>query len=140
MPIVEAVKDRPDAFAQTPGTLATITFDEVSEKTVNPTFIPIAYGFDGNPNAPTVSFHGYFQGQSMDSSKLIVSGNPQGPHLSLDPRSPNTTVMTADNNPSFSLLPTALGDVEGPAALLLSRPVAAIVVSWLWGLGLNHQP
>jgi hypothetical protein len=104
---------------------ATITFSGLPDNTKNPVFTPSDYNFGGDPNAPTVSFGGFFIGQSSNNN-ITVSGNPsKGPFLALDTTAPQTFTFTISNG---NKLLTGRS-FQGPIALLLSRPVAAIGVS-----------
>ena len=70
-----------------------ITFSEFAGGTVNPVYAPATYG--GGAGAPTVTFDGYFAGQSLSATPAVdcpggaasgcVVGNPTGP-LALDRR------------------------------------------------------
>lgn len=102
---------------------ATIIFPSVGPN--NPVYTPSDYSSSSSsdPNAPTVSFEGLFQGQSW-SFGGPVNGNPSPP-LALDPSGPDTITSNW-----FIITNCLFGDGQsGPIAILLSRPVSAIGVS-----------
>lgn len=89
-----------------------ITFSEFAVGMENPFYLPAAYG--GGVGAPTVSFGGYFMGQSPGSSDPsqapvgaalsgVVLGSPSGP-LALDPTSPATFIVGDGSNPTSPVL------------------------------------
>lgn len=103
-----------------------ITFSEFAIGTVNPTYAPAAYG--GGVGAPTVTFEGYFTGQSLGVSAPpcpagaalsgCVLGNPTGP-LSLAAAAPNTFITTDGSNPTSPVL-SGTPLFNGPIAILFS--------------------
>lgn len=106
-----------------------ITFSELPVGTVNPTFPPASYG--GGVGAPTVTFGGYFLGQSPGSSNPgacppgagvagCVLGLPSGP-LALDPSSPPTSIVELVANPISPML-SGTPPLEGAIAILFSTP------------------
>lgn len=103
-----------------------ITFSEKPLGTVNPTYTAAEYG--GGGGAPTVTFDGYFVGQSLSLNPGVdcpgaaatgcVVGTPTGP-LALDAAAPDTRIVTdgaAPNSPVLSGSPT----FNGPIAVLFS--------------------
>jgi uncharacterized protein YhjY with autotransporter beta-barrel domain len=89
-----------------------ITFSEFAIGTENPTYLPSVYG--GGAGSPTVTFGGFFTGQSPGSSNPaaappgaaisgVVLGLPTGT-LSLDPSSPATFITQDGANPSSPVL------------------------------------
>ncbi|WP_116132115.1 VPLPA-CTERM sorting domain-containing protein [Tropicimonas sp. IMCC34043] len=103
-----------------------ITFSEFSLGTVNPTYLPADYG---SVTGPTVSFGGWFLGQSLSATPAVdcpgaaatacVVGTPTA-GLSLDPLAQNTFITTdgsAPNSPVLSGSPT----FNGPIAILFSE-------------------
>jgi hypothetical protein len=98
-----------------------ITFSEKPIGTNNPTYTPADYG--GGAGAPTVTFGGFFLGQSLGNAGTCpagaaltgcVVGNPTGP-LTLDPNSPATFITTDGANPTSPVLsgsPTFNGAVS----------------------------
>ncbi|MDR2015251.1 MAG: PEP-CTERM sorting domain-containing protein [Azoarcus sp.] len=109
-----------------------ITFSEFSVGTRNPVYSPAQYG--GESDYPTVSFGGYFLGQSLSTTPSIdcpgaaatacIVGTPIGP-LSLDPNSPFTYISkdgAAPNSPVLSGSP----QFDGPIAILFDVDVAAV--------------
>lgn len=106
------------------------TTPEVPAQTLNTVYLSSFYGFDSNPNAPTVSSGGFFEGQSLNTNGFSVDGNPSR-LLVLDPGAPNT-ITTVNGGP---LLGSQVNG--GPIALMLSHPVAAIGVSVLRAMFTN---
>lgn len=103
-----------------------ITFSEYAVGTINPTYAPVNYG--GGADSPTVTFGGYFTGQSLSgnpagdcpgaAASACVVGNPTG-SLSLAAGSP-TTFITADGaNPTSPVL-SGSPRFNGPIAVLFS--------------------
>ncbi|MCL1826145.1 MAG: PEP-CTERM sorting domain-containing protein [Betaproteobacteria bacterium] len=109
-----------------------ITFSEFSLGTTNPVYSPADYG--GELGDPTVSFGGYFLGQSLSTTPSIdcpgaaatacIVGTPIGP-LSLDPNSPVTFITTDASNPSSPVL-SGRPTYNGPIAILFDIDVAAV--------------
>jgi len=103
-----------------------ITFSEFSVGTVNPTYNPGDYG--GDASAPTVTFDGFFTGQSLSLTPAVdcpgaaatacVVGSPTGP-LSLDPASPDTFITNDGANPTTPVL-SGSPIFNGPIAVLFS--------------------
>lgn len=101
-----------------------ITFSEYDDGTVNPTYAPATYG--GGAGAPTVTFDGYFTGQSLSlnpgvdcpgaAASACVVGNPTG-SLSLDPDSPVTFITGDGSNPTSPVL-SGSPTFNGPIAIL----------------------
>ena len=109
-----------------------ITFSEKPLLTVNPTYVPGDYG--GGVGSPTVTFDGFFTGQSLSgipgidcpgaAASACVVGTPSGP-LSLDPASPNTSIVSdvdAPNSPVLSGTPI----FNGPIAVLFDIDLAGV--------------
>lgn len=111
-----------------------ITFSEKALGTVNPTYLPGDYG--GGAGSPTVTFEGYFAGQSMGVAATCpagailsgcVVGAPTGP-LALDAAAPNTSIVSdgaAPTSPVLSGTPT----FNGPIAILFDVDVAGVGLS-----------
>lgn len=108
-----------------------ITFSEKVVNTVNPTYAPGDYG--GVVGAPTVTFDGYFTGQSLGNALTCpagaalsgcVVGSPTG-LLSLDPGSPDTFITTDGSNPTSPVL-SGSPRFNGPIAILFSADLAGV--------------
>jgi PEP-CTERM motif len=109
-----------------------ITFSEFPLATVNPTYAPVSYG--GGAGSPTVTFEGYFTGQSLSATPATdcpgaaatacVVGNPSGP-LSLDADSPNTSIVNDGANPTSPVL-SGSPIFSGPIAALFNVDVAGV--------------
>lgn len=108
-----------------------ITFSELPLGTVNPVYSPGVYG--GGAGSPTVSFGGYFVGQSLgDASSCAagaalsgcVVGKPTAT-LALDPRSPETFIATDSSNPDSPVL-SGSPLYNGPVSILFSTPQAGV--------------
>ena len=109
-----------------------ITFSEKPLGTVNPTYVAADYG--GGAGAPTVTFKGFFQGQSLGLAAPpcpvgaaltgCVLGSPSNP-LSLAAASPNTTIVTDVSTPSTPVL-SGSPTFNGPIAVLFSTDLAAV--------------
>lgn len=108
-----------------------ITFSEFPINTVNPTYTPAMYG--GGAGSPTVTFEGFFRGQSLGTAATCpagaavtgcVLGNPTGP-LTLDPAAPDTFITT---DTSFPTSPTLTGSPQfnGPISMVFSVDVAGV--------------
>lgn len=110
-----------------------ITFSEVPLGTVNPVYTPGLYG--GGANSPTVTFGGYFTGQSAGSTNPAacpsgaaitgcVLGSPTGP-LSIATNSPST--FTADDS-AVPTSPILSGSplFNGSIAILFSTPQVGV--------------
>lgn len=113
-----------------------ITFSEFALGTVNPVYAPGVYG--GGGGAPTVTFDGYFTGQSPGSVNPgacppgaaisgCVLGNPTGP-LTLDPASPNAFITTDSANPTSPVL-SGTPRFNGSIAILFSVPQYGVGLS-----------
>jgi hypothetical protein len=108
-----------------------ITFSEFPVDSVNPTYAPTDYG--GGAGAPTVTFDGYFKGQSLAAicpfpgaaGTGCVVGNPSGPTLALDPDSPQTFITTDSANPTSPVL-TGTPRFNGAIAILFSTDQAGV--------------
>lgn len=102
-----------------------ITFSELANST-NPIYEPALYG--GGAGAPTVTFGGYFKGQSLGNIGSCpvdaaltgcVVGSPTGGVLSLDPNSPSTVITTDGSNPTSPVL-SGSPRFNGPVTILFS--------------------
>jgi len=113
-----------------------ITFNAVNNKfrpgTFNPTYTPADYG--GDANATTVTFGGFFTGQSLGTADTCptgaaptgcVVGSPSGP-LTLDPNSPETIILGDSARPETSPVLAGTGarinSLDGPVAIKFSVP------------------
>lgn len=111
-----------------------ITFSEKTLGTVNPTYAPADYG--GGAGSPTVTFEGFFTGQSLGTVATCppgaavsgcVIGSPTGP-LSLAAGAPNTSIVNdnaAPDSPVLSGTPT----FNGPIAILFDVDLAGVGLS-----------
>ncbi|MDR2881297.1 MAG: PEP-CTERM sorting domain-containing protein [Azoarcus sp.] len=109
-----------------------ITFSEFPLSTSNPVYSPADYG--GESGYPTVSFGGYFLGQSLSATPSIdcpgasatacIVGTPIGP-LSLDPNSPSTSIRRDTGVPNSPVL-SGSPSFDGPIAILFDVDVAAV--------------
>jgi len=105
-----------------------ITFSEFGLGTFNPTYAPGAYG--GGAGSPTVTFDGYFTGQSMGGGVCgglasgCVIGTPTG-SLSLDAASPNTFITGDGANPTSPVL-SGTPTFNGPVSMLFSTDLAGV--------------
>lgn len=111
-----------------------ITFSEFAIGTVNPVYTPATYG--GGAGSPTVTFEGYFTGQSLGAVATCpagaaltgcVVGSPTGP-LSLDAGAPNTFITGDASNPTSPVL-SGSPIFNGPIAILFSVDVAGVGLS-----------
>lgn len=113
--------------------LITFSASEFPLGTVNPTYAPAAYG--GAAGSPTVTFDGWFTGQSLSPSPGIdcpgaaasacVVGAATGP-LSLDAASPDTQIVNdgaALNSPVLSGGPNIY---NGPIAVMFDIDMAGV--------------
>ncbi len=101
-----------------------ITFSEFGIGTVNPVYSPADYG--GDADSPTVTFGGYFLGQSLSADPATdcpgaaatgcIVGVPSGP-LSLDPDAPTTFITPDGANPTSPVL-SGSPTFNGPIAVL----------------------
>ena len=110
-----------------------ITFSEFASGTSNPVYTPAVYG--GGAASPTVTFGGYFTGQSAGSTNPgacpsgavvtgCVLGNPTGP-LSLDPNSP-ATFITGDGAMPTSPVLSGTPTFNGSIAIKFSAPQVGV--------------
>jgi hypothetical protein len=109
-----------------------ITFSEYPVNTVNPVYAPATYG--GGAGSPTVTFDGYFAGQSLSATPGVdcpgaaasacVVGDPTGP-LALDASSPDTFITTDGSNPTSPVL-SGSPRFNGPVAVLFDIDVAGV--------------
>lgn len=107
-----------------------ITFSEFAIGTVNPTYSAAAYG--GGVGAPTVTFGGFFDGQSLGGNVCglgaaetgCVIGNPTN-SLALDPTSPNAFITQDGANPTSPVL-SGSPQFNGPIAILFSNDQAGV--------------
>jgi len=110
-----------------------ITFSEVPLGSVNPVYTPGLYG--GGAGSPTVTFGGYFTGQSAGSTNPsacptgaavtgCVLGSPTGP-LSIDPNSPTTFTADDASVPSAPIL-SGSPLYNGSIAILFSTPQVGV--------------
>ena len=109
-----------------------ITFSEIGLGTINPIYSPELYG--GADGDPTVSFGGYFLGQSLSddasndcpgaAATACIIGNPTGP-LALDPDAPVTSVVNDSANPTAPVL-SGTPTFNGGVALLFSEDQFAV--------------
>jgi len=109
-----------------------ITFSEVPLGAVNPTYTPAQYG--GGAGSPTVTFGGFFTGQSLGAASPpcpagaaltgCVLGNPTGP-LALDPNSPTTFTANDGASPDSPVL-SGSPLFNGPIAIQFSIPQAGV--------------
>lgn len=110
-----------------------ITFSEYPDGTVNPVYTPAMYG--GGAGSPTVTFGGYFVGQSAGSTNpgacpagAIVSGcvlgNPTGP-LTISPASPPAFITDDGAMPTTPVL-SGSPQFNGPIAIEFSTPQAGV--------------
>lgn len=109
-----------------------ITFSEFPIGTVNPTYSPADYG--GGVNSPTVTFEGYFLGQSLsanpgvDCPGGIVSGCVVGTPtalLTLDSNAPDTFITTDVDTPTSPVL-SGTPQFNGPVSILFDMDVAGV--------------
>lgn len=109
-----------------------ITFSEFGVGTVNPIYAPATYG--GGLGSPTVTFDGFFTGQSLSlnpgvdcpgaAASACVVGSPTGP-LSLDAASPDTFITTDGANPTSPVL-SGSPRFNGPIAVLFDIDLAGV--------------
>lgn len=119
-----AIRVSEDAFIAGSGL---ITFSEFPLGTTNPTYAPSDYG--GGPGSPTVTFDGYFDGQTLSgdpaadcpgaAETACVVGSPTGP-LSLDASAPDTEIVSDSANPTSPVL-SGTPTFDGPIAVLFSE-------------------
>ena len=108
-----------------------ITFSEYASGTVNPVYAPSVYG--GGANSPTVTFGGFYVGQSLGTVGTCpagaaltgcVVGSPTGP-LKLDPNSPETFITDDGAMPTSPIL-SGSPTYNGPIAILFSKPQVGV--------------
>ncbi len=107
-----------------------ITFSEKPLNTVNPIYSALEYG--GSSGAPTVSFGGTFNGQTVGLPPIppgampsgVVNGTPTN-SLSLNPNSPPTTIVNDGANPTSPVL-SGSPIFNGPISILFSTDVAGV--------------
>ena len=110
-----------------------ITFSEFPPGTVNPVYAPATYG--GGAGSPTVTFGGYFNGQSAGSTNPVacpagaivsgcVLGNPTGP-LAINPSSPSTFITGDSAMPTAPIL-SGSPTYNGPIAIKFSTPQVGV--------------
>lgn len=110
-----------------------ITFSEYPLGTQNPVYAPSVYG--GSATSPTVSFGGYFTGQTAGANNPgacpsgaavtgCVLGNPTGP-LSIDPNSPATFIAEDGAQPTSPIL-SGSPLYNGSIAILFSTPQVGV--------------
>jgi len=110
-----------------------ITFSEYADGTVNPVYAPATYG--GGAGSPTVTFGGYFNGQTAGSvnpgacpAGAIVSGcvlgNPTGP-LAINPSSPSTFIADDGAMPTSPIL-SGSPLYNGSIAIDFSKPQVGV--------------
>jgi hypothetical protein len=109
-----------------------ITFSEFARGTNNPTYNPNNYG--GNPlTAPTVTFGGYYVGQSIGNAAICppgaavsgcVVGTPTGT-LTLDSNSPTTFITDDGANPTSPVL-SGTPRFNGAISILFDKDLAGV--------------
>lgn len=110
-----------------------ITFSEFAVNTPNPVYTPGVYG--GGAGAPTVTFGGYFTGQSAGANNPgacpagaavsgCVLGSPTGP-LSIAANSPSTFITNDASNPTSPVL-SGTPTFNGSIAVLFSTLQAGV--------------
>jgi hypothetical protein len=107
-----------------------ITFSEQPFGTVNPVYTPAQYG--GGVGAPTVSFGGFFTGQTVGVAPFppgaattgVVNGIPTAA-LSLDASSPSTSIVDDGSNPTSPVL-SGSPRFNGPISILFSTDIAGV--------------
>jgi len=108
-----------------------ITFSEFPQNTANPVYTPQNYG--GLSTGPTVSFGGFFQGQSLGNDQTCptgvaltacIQGDPTG-SLTLDANSPKTFIVPDLSARSFAVL-SGYPRFNGAISILFSQNVAAV--------------
>jgi hypothetical protein len=104
-----------------------ITFSEFVLGTENPTYAPATYG--GGAGAPTVTFGGYFTGQSLGTASTCppgaalsgcIVGSPTGGTLSFDAGAPRTRITSDGANPTSPVL-SGSPTFNGPISVLFSE-------------------
>jgi hypothetical protein len=109
-----------------------ITFSEFADGTVNPVYAAATYG--GSATSPTVSFGGYFLGQTLSTTPGVdcpgsaatgcVVGTPTGA-LRLDAAAPSTFIAPDGSNPTSPVL-SGSPTYDGPIAILFSSDQAGV--------------
>lgn len=121
---------RVDESAFTPAA-GLITFSEFPEGTNNPTYAPADYGAD--PDAPTVTFSGFFDGQRLGAADECPDGaaltgcvvnNPSNP-LTLDMTAPVTFIASDAATPTSPVL-SGSPLFNGPIAVLFDKDQAGV--------------
>lgn len=114
-----------------------INFDKPGVNSSNPVFAPADYG--GGTGAPTVSFAGFFAGQTLTNCGFLgtplacLEGVPSGP-LSLNTDSGSKAVVTTDTQRPGSLQVLA---GTGPNGSLFTGPIAILFSSGISAFGLD---
>ncbi|HYZ64041.1 MAG TPA: PEP-CTERM sorting domain-containing protein, partial [Acetobacteraceae bacterium] len=108
-----------------------ITFSEFALNTINPTYTPADYG--GGAGSPTVTFGGFFTGQSLGTTGTCpagaavtgcVVGTPTGP-LSIDSGAPQTFITTDGAMPTSPVL-SGSPRFNGPIGIAFSTPQSGV--------------
>lgn len=108
-----------------------ITFSEQALGTVNPVYTPASYG--GGAGAPTVTFGGYFNGQSLGTVGTCpagsavtgcVVGSPTSV-LTLAPNSPTTSIVSDGANPTSPVL-SGSPTFNGPISILFDTDLVGV--------------
>lgn len=108
-----------------------ITFSEFAVGVQNPTYAPATYG--GGASAPTVTFGGFFSGQSLGNASNCppgaalsgcVVGTPTGP-LSLSVTAPTTFITTDASTPTSPVL-SGSPQYNGPIGIRFSVPQVGV--------------
>lgn len=108
-----------------------ITFSEFGLGTENPTYNPSDYG--GGVDSPTVTFGGFFTGQSLGGAgdcpagaalSGCVIGAPNA-GLTLDPMSPKTFITNDGANPTTPVL-SGNPLFNGPVTILFDKDLAGV--------------
>jgi hypothetical protein len=106
-----------------------ITFSEKPFGSTNPVYAPADYG--GGAGSPTVSFGGFFTGQSLvpggcngGADTGCVGGSPTGP-LSLAAASPQTFIANDGAQPTSPIL-SGTPLFNGPIAMTFSTPQSGV--------------
>ena len=112
--------------------LITFGVTEFATGTVNPVYTPVKYG--GGAGAPTVTFDGFFTGQSLSATPGVdcpggaatgcVVGTPTGT-LSLLASSPDTFITSDGANPSSPVL-SGTPTFNGAISILFSTDLAGV--------------
>jgi hypothetical protein len=106
-----------------------ITFSEFAVNTINPTYLPAKYG--GNAGSPTVTFDGFFAGQSLGNTcggaatGCVVDLNFTSNPLSLAAGAPDTFITTDSANLTSPVL-SGSPRFNGPIGILFSTDQAGV--------------